>query len=179
MRSEARFLGDNLLLFRRRVPQPSPAVRNTWVSLPEITMNCCTSGQCEAMSQPEVESFIFGCELSWKTKSYTFKVDEEDECEHCLSLHTISLGEGVKDECNIVEVIARNHNDEEIAVPVANLKLSCQPMVNMDCFELQPPVTFRLKTGVGPVHIAGRHIIGKTGVGKVVCSKIMQCFQNK
>lgn len=42
----------------------------------------------------------------------------------------LCLTEGAKDECNVVEVVARNHDHQEIAVPVANLKLSCQPMVS-------------------------------------------------
>ncbi|XP_062959353.1 nucleoplasmin-3 isoform X2 [Cynocephalus volans] len=99
-----------------------------------------------------MDSFFFGCELSGHTRSYTFKVEEEDDAEHVLALTMLCLTEGAKDECNVVEVVARNHDHQEIAVPVANLKLSCQPM-------LQPPVTFRLKSGSGPVRITGRHQI--------------------
>lgn len=44
-------------------------------------------------------------------------------------------------------------------MPVANLKLSCQPWLCLDNFELQPPVTFRLRSGSGPVHLAGQHQI--------------------
>lgn len=39
------------------------------------------------------------------------------------------LSEGAKDECNIVEVVGRDYQNKEVAVPVANLKLSCQPWV--------------------------------------------------
>ncbi|XP_053439076.1 nucleoplasmin-3 isoform X1 [Nycticebus coucang] len=99
-----------------------------------------------------------GCELSGHTRSFTFKV-EEDDAEHVLSLTMLCLTEGAKDECNVVEVVARNHDHQEIAVPVANLKLSCQPMLSLDDFQLQPPVTFRLKSGSGPVRITGRHQI--------------------
>lgn len=42
----------------------------------------------------------------------------------------LCLTEGAKDECNVVEVVARDHDNQEIAVPVANLRLSCQPMVS-------------------------------------------------
>ncbi|XP_024411191.1 nucleoplasmin-3 isoform X2 [Desmodus rotundus] len=91
-----------------------------------------------------MDSFFFGCELSGHTRSFTFKL--------CLT-------EGAKDECNVVEVVARSHDHQEIAVPVANLKLSCQPMLSLDDFQLQPPVTFRLKSGSGPVRITGRHQI--------------------
>jgi len=37
----------------------------------------------------------------------------------------------------------------------------------LDNFRLQPPVTFRLAAGSGPVHLAGWHQIGKDSwVGK-------------
>ncbi|XP_012921543.1 nucleoplasmin-3 isoform X4 [Heterocephalus glaber] len=97
-----------------------------------------------------MDSFFFGCELSSHARSFTFKVEEEDDAEHVLALTMLCLTEGAKDECNVVEVVARNHDHQEIAVPVANLKLSCQPML---------PVTFRLKSGSGPVRITGRHQI--------------------
>nr|KAF6425397.1 nucleophosmin/nucleoplasmin 3 [Molossus molossus] len=71
----------------------------------------------------------------------------------------LCLTEGAKDECNVVEIVAQNHDHQEIAVPVANLKLSCQPMLSLDDFQLQPPVTFRLRSGSGPVRITGRHQI--------------------
>ncbi|XP_031246371.1 nucleoplasmin-3 [Mastomys coucha] len=106
-----------------------------------------------------MDSFFFGCELSGHTRSFTFKVEEEDDTEHVLALNTLCLTEGAKDECNVVEVVARDHDHREIAVPVANLRLSCQPMLSLDDFQLQPPVTFRLKSGSGPVRITGRHQI--------------------
>ncbi|XP_048191073.1 nucleoplasmin-3 [Perognathus longimembris pacificus] len=106
-----------------------------------------------------MDSFFFGCELSGHTRSFTFKVEKEDDAEHVLALTMLCLTEGAKDECNVVEIVARNHDHQEIAVPVANLKLSCQPMLSLDDFQLQPPVTFRLKSGSGPVRITGRHQI--------------------
>ncbi|XP_052616055.1 LOW QUALITY PROTEIN: nucleoplasmin-3 [Peromyscus californicus insignis] len=106
-----------------------------------------------------MDSFFFGCELSGHTRSFTFKVEEEDDTEHVLALNMLCLTEGAKDECNVVEVVARDHDNQEIAVPVANLRLSCQPMLSLDDFQLQPPVTFRLKSGSGPVRITGRHRI--------------------
>ncbi|KAM4636025.1 nucleoplasmin-3 [Discoglossus pictus] len=112
-----------------------------------------------SVMQPGTDSYLFGCELSAKTKNYTFQVDEEDASSHSLSMNTISLGEGAKEESNIVEVVGRNRENEEITVQVANLNLSCQPMVNLDYFLLHPPVMFRLKSGSGPVVISGNHII--------------------
>lgn len=46
----------------------------------------------------------------------------------------VCLRDGAKDECNVVEIVGRNHKNQEITVPVANLKLSCQPLVR-GCFE--------------------------------------------
>ncbi|NXD75456.1 NPM3 protein, partial [Halcyon senegalensis] len=102
---------------------------------------------------------FLGCELTASTKSYTFQVDEEDDSDHILALSVVCLTDGAKDECNVVEVVGRNHKNQEIAVPVANLKLSCQPLLSLDNFKLQPPVTFRLAAGSGPVHLAGWHSI--------------------
>ncbi|XP_064519186.1 LOW QUALITY PROTEIN: nucleoplasmin-3 [Pseudopipra pipra] len=104
-------------------------------------------------------SVLFGCELTASTKSYTFQVDEEDDSDHILALSVVCLSDGAKDECNVVEVVGRNHENQEIAVPVANLKLSCQPLLSLDNFKLQPPVTFRLAAGSGPVHLSGWHRI--------------------
>ncbi|XP_029466072.1 nucleoplasmin-3 [Rhinatrema bivittatum] len=103
-------------------------------------------------------SFLFGCELSASTTAFTFKVEDDDETLHTLALQMVCLGEGVKDECNVVEAVALNHH-KEIAVPIASLKLSCQSMVNLEGFELQPPVSFRLKSGSGPVYVTGHHQI--------------------
>ncbi|NXJ05227.1 NPM3 protein, partial [Odontophorus gujanensis] len=100
-----------------------------------------------------------GCELTASTKCYTFQVDEDDDSDHILALSVVCLTDGAKDECNVVEVIGRNHKNQEISVPVANLKLSCQPLLSLNNFKLQPPVTFRLAAGSGPVHLAGWHQI--------------------
>ncbi|XP_056661050.1 nucleoplasmin-3 [Monodelphis domestica] len=123
-----------------------------------------TGGSMKALSlrglgPVTMDSFFFGCELSEQARSYTFKVEEEDDTEHVLALTMLSLTEDAKEECNVVEVVARNYDNEEIAIPVANLKLSCQPMLSLGDFPLQPPVTFRLKSGSGPVHVTGRHQI--------------------
>ncbi|XP_069834989.1 nucleoplasmin-3 [Dendropsophus ebraccatus] len=109
-----------------------------------------------------METYVFGCELTSKTTHYTFKVQEEDDFEPNLSLSTISLGAEAKDEYNVVEVTARDYNDEDVTVPIATLKLSCQTMVNLDNFVLQPPVTFRLKSGSGPVFLSGQVLVAPT-----------------
>uniref|UniRef100_A0A8C9GB06 Nucleoplasmin core domain-containing protein n=1 Tax=Pavo cristatus TaxID=9049 RepID=A0A8C9GB06_PAVCR len=125
---------------------------------------CLPWGPCGISGLCNSSSFLLllpGCELTASTKSYTFQVDEDDDSDHVLALSVVCLTDGAKDECNVVEVVGRNHKNQEIAVPVANLKLSCQPLLSLDNFKLQPPVTFRLAAGSGPVHLAGWHQICK------------------
>ncbi|EPQ11271.1 Nucleophosmin [Myotis brandtii] len=59
-------------------------------------------------------------------KDYHFKVDN-DENEHQLSLRTVSLGAGAKDELHIVEAEAMNYEGSPIKVTLATLKMSVQP----------------------------------------------------
>ncbi|XP_037638994.1 nucleoplasmin-3 [Sebastes umbrosus] len=109
--------------------------------------------------QSKLESFLFSCELSTKVPFYTFQGDEEEDLEHFLELRTVCLGEGAKEETNVVEVTAMNHQGKTISVPIANLHLKCLPMVSLGEFELKAPVTVRLKAGTGPVTVSGLHLI--------------------
>ncbi|XP_066888406.1 nucleophosmin isoform X1 [Kogia breviceps] len=97
------------------------------------------------------------CELK-ADKDYHFKVDN-DENEHQLSLRTVSLGAGAKDELHIVEAEAMNYEGSPIKVTLATLKMSVQPTVSLGGFEITPPVVLRLKCGSGPVHISGQHLV--------------------
>jgi len=109
--------------------------------------------------QSKLESFLFSQELSSKVPFFTFQGDEEEDLEHFLELRTICLGEGAKEESNVVEVTAMNHQGKNISVPIANLHISCLPMVSLGEFELKAPVTIRLKAGTGPVTVSGLHLI--------------------
>ncbi|XP_068183556.1 nucleoplasmin-3 [Antennarius striatus] len=109
--------------------------------------------------QTKLESFLFTCELSSKVPFYTFQEDEEENLEHFLELKTVCLGEGAKEESNVVEVTAMNHQGKTISVPIANLHICCLPMVSLGEFELKAPVTLRLKAGTGPVTVSGLHLI--------------------
>uniref|UniRef100_A0A3B1K0M5 Nucleophosmin/nucleoplasmin, 3 n=1 Tax=Astyanax mexicanus TaxID=7994 RepID=A0A3B1K0M5_ASTMX len=109
----------------------------------------------------QLESYVFSCELSSEVPFYTFQGDEEEDLEHFLELRTICLGEGAKEENNVVEVTAMNHQGKKISVPVANLHISCLPMVSLGEFELMAPVTLRLKSGSGPVTVSGLHLLQK------------------
>lgn len=54
----------------------------------------------------------------------------------------------------MVEVVARDHDNQEIAVPVANLRLSCQPMVS--CSRVFIVVRWELGTSVSVSEWVGR-----------------------
>ena len=82
-----------------------------------------------------IGSFFFsftGCELK-ADKDYHFKVDN-DENEHQLSLRTVSLGAGAKDELHIVEAEAMNYEGSPIKVTLATLKMSVQSMISLGGF---------------------------------------------
>ncbi|KAF0880157.1 NPM protein, partial [Crocuta crocuta] len=109
------------------------------------------------MSPLRPQNYLFGCELK-ADKDYHFKVDN-DENEHKLSLRTVSLGAGAKDELHIVEAEAMNYESSPIKVTLATLKMSVQSTVSLGGFEITPPVVLRLKCGSGPVHISGQHLV--------------------
>ncbi|XP_054437942.1 nucleophosmin-like [Pteronotus mesoamericanus] len=109
------------------------------------------------MSPLRPQNYLFGCELK-ADKDDHFKVDN-DENEHQLSLRTVSLGAGTKDELYIVEAEAMNYEGSPIKVTLATLKMSVQPTVSLGGFEITPPVVLRLKCGSGPVRISGQHLV--------------------
>uniref|UniRef100_A0A2K5NP70 Nucleophosmin n=1 Tax=Cercocebus atys TaxID=9531 RepID=A0A2K5NP70_CERAT len=94
------------------------------------------------MSPLRPQNYLFSCELK-ADKDDHFKVDN-DENEHQLSLRTVSLGPGAKDELQIIEAEAMNYE-----VTLATLKI----------FEITHPVVLRLKCGSGPVYISGQHLV--------------------
>ncbi|XP_020760108.2 nucleophosmin-like isoform X1 [Odocoileus virginianus] len=109
------------------------------------------------MSPLRPQNYLFSCELQADRDDH-FKADNEEN-EHQLSLRTVSLGAGAKDELHIVEAEAMNYEGSPIKVTLATLKMSVQPVVSLGGFEITPPVVFRLKCGSGPVHISGQHLV--------------------
>ncbi|XP_036038191.1 nucleophosmin-like isoform X2 [Onychomys torridus] len=103
------------------------------------------------------QNYLFGCELN-ADKDYHSKVDN-DKNEHQVSLRTVSLGAGAKDELHIVKAEAMNYEGCPIKVTLATLKMSVQPTVSLGGFEITSPVVLRLKCGSGPVHISGQHLV--------------------
>lgn len=60
---------------------------------------------------------------------------------------------------NVVQVEAMTWK-ESIKIPVAVLKAGSSSQVLLDLSFPDPPVTFSLAQGTGPVHIIGHHLIG-------------------
>ncbi|VFV39095.1 npm1 protein [Lynx pardinus] len=79
------------------------------------------------MSPLRPQNYLFGCELK-ADKDYHFKV-ANDENKHPLSLRTVSLGAGAKDELHIVEAEAMNYEGSPIKVTLATLKIILPPEV--------------------------------------------------
>ncbi|KAJ8339530.1 hypothetical protein SKAU_G00363160 [Synaphobranchus kaupii] len=100
-------------------------------------------------------STLWGCELNGNNKTGTFKADDSKH-QHQLALRTMCLGASAKDEFNIVELLTGE--DESKAFPMATLRASGMPTVNLSGVDLHPPITFRLKHGSGPVYICGEHV---------------------
>ncbi|CAG9760922.1 unnamed protein product [Ceutorhynchus assimilis] len=81
---------------------------------------------------------------------------------HKLMVKQILLGEDVPEgEVNVVQVEAMTWKDS-VKVPIAILKAGpngCQSQA-LDLSFPDPPITFTLVKGSGPVHIMGHHLIG-------------------
>ncbi|XP_078267908.1 nucleophosmin-like [Rhinoraja longicauda] len=103
-------------------------------------------------------TFLFGCELKLSQKEFKMEV-ADDSSEHQLSLRTVCLGADASDDLHLVEAEGLNFEGKNTKITLAALRLSVQPTVSLGGFEMEPPVTFRLKSGTGPVYISGQHLI--------------------
>ncbi|KAL0965271.1 hypothetical protein UPYG_G00279080 [Umbra pygmaea] len=114
---------------------------------------------CEFLKMTKQEkplSTLWGCELSTSHNEETFKTDDTIH-QHQLALRTMCLGAGAKEEFNIVELMTGEPGSGK-GVPVATLHAKAMPTVNLSGIDLHPPVTFRLKSGAGPVYVCGEHV---------------------
>lgn len=86
---------------------------------------------------------------------------EEYQGGHKLIIKQALLGpEAVDGELNVIQVEAMTWK-ESIKIPVAILKAGGpNTQVLLDLSFPDPPVTFSLIQGTGPVHIIGHHLIG-------------------
>lgn len=88
------------------------------------------------------------------------KGPEDYQGGHKLIIKQALLGPEVEDgEVNVVQVEAMTWKDS-IKIPVASLKAGSNSQCLLDLSFPDPPVTFTLIKGNGPVHIIGHHLIG-------------------
>ncbi|XP_030046743.1 nucleophosmin isoform X3 [Microcaecilia unicolor] len=78
-----------------------------------------------------------------------------------LVLQTVCLGADASDDLHRVEVEAANSQGKLTKVQLVALKSSILTTVSLAGFAVTPPVSFRLKSGSGPVHISGHHFISQ------------------
>lgn len=116
----------------------------------------CTFGQC-------LHSFsaltLKGAKASevWDPEA---KGAEDYQGGHKLIIKQALLGpDAVDGETNVIQVEAMTWK-ESIKIPVAVLKAGTSGQVLLDLSFPDPPVTFSLTQGSGPVHIIGHHLIG-------------------
>ncbi|XP_030252270.1 nucleophosmin-like isoform X2 [Sparus aurata] len=108
------------------------------------------------VSRPQM--YLFGCTL--KSDRREFKVDvDDDDTEQQLSLKAVCLGAEAEDKFHMVEVEGLTYDGKKSKVPLVALKPSVLPSMSLGGFEITPPVTFRLQSGSGPVHISGQHFV--------------------
>uniref|UniRef100_A0A3Q3VR28 Nucleophosmin n=1 Tax=Mola mola TaxID=94237 RepID=A0A3Q3VR28_MOLML len=97
-----------------------------------------------------------------KSDRREFKVDvDDDDTEQQLSLKAVCLGAEAEDKFHMVEVEGLTFDGKSTKVPLVVLKPSVMPSMSLGGFEITPPVTFRLQSGSGPVHISGQHFVSE------------------
>ncbi|XP_054899727.1 nucleophosmin 1a isoform X2 [Poeciliopsis prolifica] len=103
------------------------------------------------------QTFLYGCILE-AGKEVVFHPDD-DELEHQLDLRMACVDPSSKDELHLVEVEGQDSEGQMVKAALVSLKPSTLPSVCLGGFTVTPPTVFRLKTGSGPVHLSGQHLI--------------------
>ncbi|MEQ2172581.1 hypothetical protein GOODEAATRI_022598 [Goodea atripinnis] len=103
------------------------------------------------------QTFLYGCVLE-AGKEVVFNPDD-DELEHQLDLRMACVDPSTKDELHMVEVEGQDAEGQKVKAALVSLKPSTLPSVCLGGFTITPPTVFRLKTGSGPVHISGQHLV--------------------
>jgi nucleophosmin 3 len=87
--------------------------------------------------------------------------------EHTLLVKQAVLGPEAKDdEINVVEVEAMGYKSD-VKYPITVLRGGSQHQSLLDLLFPDPPVTFKLIKGSGPVHLLGNHSVGSgDGIGE-------------
>eukprot|EP00062_Callorhinchus_milii_P026804 gi/632989347/ref/XP_007883604.1/ PREDICTED: nucleoplasmin-2 [Callorhinchus milii] len=100
---------------------------------------------------------LWTCELNTQQTTQTFTVPSDGiSADHQLSLKMVCLGVGAKDELNVVEIVPEDASG--VSIPIAALQASSMPMTLLCDLDLTPPVTFRLSSGSGPIHVTGQDV---------------------
>lgn len=80
--------------------------------------------------------------------------------EHTLVVKQVVLGPSAKDkEVNVVQAEAMGYKSD-VKFPIAVLKGGDQSQAVLDLLFPDPPVTFKLVEGSGPIHLLGNHSVG-------------------
>ncbi|XP_028316314.1 nucleophosmin 1b isoform X2 [Gouania willdenowi] len=108
------------------------------------------------MNRPQM--YLFGCTLTSEKREFIVDLDD-DETEQQLSLKAVCLGADAEDKFHMVEVEGLTYDGKATKVPLVALKPSVLPSMTLGGFEITPPLTFRLQSGSGPVHISGQHFV--------------------
>ncbi|XP_037323938.1 nucleophosmin 1a [Pungitius pungitius] len=103
------------------------------------------------------QTFLYGCVLE-SGKEVVFN-PEDDEFEHQLDLRMACVDPSTADELHMVEVEGQDSEGQKIKAVLVSLKPSTLPSVCLGGFTITPPAVFRLKTGAGPIHISGQHLV--------------------
>ncbi|XP_051765322.1 nucleophosmin 1a [Ctenopharyngodon idella] len=109
------------------------------------------------LEQMGPQTFLYGCELK-AGKDVSFN-PEDDDYDHQLSVRMACVDPATKDELNVVEIEGHDSEGQKVKAVLATLKPSTLPSVCLGGFEITPPVVFRLRSGSGPVHISGQHLV--------------------
>ncbi|MFT7796058.1 Nucleophosmin-like [Arapaima gigas] len=108
-----------------------------------------TSGMNDSnMEQMGPQNYLYGCVGSL----------EEDDHFHVVT-DTVCVDPTTKDELHIVEVEGQDKDGQTVKAVLATLKPSTLPSVSLGGFEITPPAVFRLRSGSGPIHISGQHLV--------------------
>ncbi|KAK7137604.1 hypothetical protein R3I94_013302 [Phoxinus phoxinus] len=108
------------------------------------------------ISRPQM--YLFGCSLKADKKEHKVELDD-DESEHQLSLKAVCLGAEAEDKFHTVEMEGLTYGGKSTKITLAVLKPSVLPSLSLGGFEVTPPVSFRLRSGGGPVYISGQHFV--------------------
>uniref|UniRef100_H3B070 Nucleophosmin n=1 Tax=Latimeria chalumnae TaxID=7897 RepID=H3B070_LATCH len=110
----------------------------------------------ESMESSEPQTFLFGTARGDGQTSLAVRGVWSNKK---LGLKIVSLGAEAKDELHVVEAEGLNYEGKPTKIVLASLKISVQPMVSLGGFAITPPLVLRLKSGSGPVHVSGQHLV--------------------